>query len=289
MTRFIPLLLIAMTLGGCASNPSNGPVYDPLERINRPIYTFNTKVDDFVLAPVARGYRFITPNFLESGIRNFFNNLDEITTITNDVLQGKFRQAGSDTGRFLLNSTVGVLGIFDIGTRVGLVRHNESFGQTFGVWGIGEGAFLMLPLLGPNNGRSTAGLVVEQFTTDPIPYLDDFGTELALNTLDIISLRATLLAAGNLFNAAALDPYLLLRDFWVQQHRRATCDDKCDSRLGTAGDGNQDDLDELDELDELDQLDDTDELDELDQLDAADELDELDQLDALDESDPVAQ
>ena len=279
--------MVIAILGGCASNPSNGPVYDPYENTNRKIFKFNDALDRNVLVPVAKGYRRITPDPLENGIGNFFNNLDDVNVIANDILQGKLKQAGQDTGRFLVNSTVGLLGFIDIGTRIGLVKHNESFGQTLGVWGIGEGPFLMLPLFGPNNARSTTGIVVENVTTDvPNLVLDDNAVILGLGALEIVSLRARLLTAGNLFNAAALDPYLLLRDFWVQRHRRATCDGTCDVRLNTLDDGS-DDLDELDELDELDRQDQSDELDELDELDEMDRLDALDQSDNLDELDEL--
>ncbi len=278
------LLIWAFFLGGCASNPPTGPVHDPFENVNRQIYRFNTAVDNAVLKPVAKGYRFVLPDFVEVGIFNFFSNLDDVNVIVNDVLQGKFRQAGSDTGRFLYNSTAGIFGLIDFATPAGLVKHRESFGQTLGVWGIGEGPFVMLPLLGPNNSRSTAGLVVENLTTDiPNRAIDDDGTRLGLTALEIVSLRARLLSAGNLLDAAALDPYLLLRDFWVQQHRRLTWDGTRKTGIGEASS----DSDGLDELDELDQLDEMDELDKIDRMDALDEMDELDKIDQMDELDEL--
>jgi len=136
-------------------------VYDPLESTNRKIYKFNDALDRAVLKPVAKGYRFVLPDLVEKGVSNFFSNIDDINVIINDLLQGKLRQAGSDTGRFLYNSSAGLLGIMDVSTRAGMVKHNESLGQTLGVWGLGEGPFLMLPLFGPNNARSSAGLVTE--------------------------------------------------------------------------------------------------------------------------------
>ncbi len=281
--RLILLLGLSLTLAGCASNPPTGPAYDPYENVNRSIYRFNTALDNAVLKPVAKAYRFVLPDFVEVGIGNFFSNLDDVNVIANDLLQGKFRQAGSDTGRFLYNSTAGLLGFIDFSTRAGMVKHNESFGQTLGVWGVGEGPFLMLPLLGPNNARSSAGIVVENLTTDvPNLTIDDAGTRLGLTAVEVIALRARLLSAGNLLDSAALDPYLLLRDFWIQQHRRATWDGKRAVGIGERPDS--DSLDELDELDALDELDELDELDALDELDELDELDRLDELDALDEA-----
>jgi len=277
----LSVLAIILSVAGCASNPPTGPVHDPYENINRKIYGFNTALDNAVLQPAARAYRFVLPDIVEVGVNNFFSNLDDVNVIANDLLQGKFKQAGSDTGRFLYNSTAGLLGIMDVSTRAGLVKHNESFGQTLGVWGIGEGPFLMVPLLGPNNIRSTTGIVVESVTTDvPNQVIDEAETALALTAVEIIALRARLLSAGNLLNSAALDPYLLLRDFWVQQHRRATVDGKQPVAIGEQG---GDDLDELDELDALDEFDQPDELDQLDQLDELDELDALDQPDELDQ------
>lgn len=291
MKLLLAIPVVAMILGGCASNPTNGPVYDPYENVNRAVYSFNDALDRAILKPVARGYRYVTPDIVEIGVNNFFSNLDDVNVIANDLLQGKFRQAGLDTGRFLYNSTAGILGIWDVSTRAGLVKHNESFGQTLGVWGVGEGPYLYLPFLGPNNARTTVGQAVESVTTDvPNQLIDHTPTRLGVRALDIIALRARLLAAGNLLNAAALDPYLLLRDFWVQQHRRATCDNQCDTRIGTSvpDDGDElDDLDALDALDELDELDALDAMDELDKLDAMDELDELDAMDELDQLDEL--
>ena len=280
-----PLLVAALALSsGCASNPPTGPVIDPFENANRRIYAFNTALDDAVLKPVARGYRFVLPDPLEDGIGNFFSNLAEPGIVVNDLLQGKFVQAASDTGRFLVNSTVGLLGFIDVGSRIGLEKHRESLGQTLGVWGVGEGPFLMVPLLGPNNARSATGFAVEAATTSLPPSLpDEAGVIWGLAALDLVSTRAQLLSAGNLLDSAALDPYLLLRDFWVRQHRELTWDGEREVAIGTPDfDDELDELDELDRLDEADELDELDELDRLDRMDELDELDELDRLDALD-------
>jgi len=151
----ISLVLLCVLTSACATRSVQDPVYDPLEKINRGIYAFNTKLDDYVIRPTAVGYRAVTPDVVETGVTNFFNNLDDVNVIVNDILQGKFKQAGSDIGRFIVNSTVGLLGIFDIGSRIGLEKHYETWGQTFGKWGFGEGPFIMLPLYGPSNLRAT--------------------------------------------------------------------------------------------------------------------------------------
>ena len=290
-TRLAPLALVL--LAGCASNPPTGPVYDPLESANRRVYAFNTALDDAVLKPIARGYRFVLPDLVETGIANFFDNLGEPVTVVSDLLQGKIVQAASDTGRFLVNTTVGIGGLFDVGSRIGLPRHNESLGQTLGVWGVGEGPFLMVPLIGPNNARSLGGYAVERSYLSVPPYLvDDYDVVLGIAALNVISTRAQLLSAGNLLDSAALDPYLLLRDYWVRQHRALTWDGEREVAIGAPDYGDGDELDRLDELDELDALDAMDspggdELDELDRLDALDELDALEEAGAAPQSAPV--
>ncbi len=136
--RKLPLFatLLALGLTGCASNPPTGPVHDPFENVNRKIYSFNTAIDNAVLKPVARGYRYVLPDFVETGINNFFSNLDDVNVIVNDLLQGKFRQAGSDTGRFLYNSTAGLLGFIDFSTRAGMVKHKSLSARPWvsGAW-----------------------------------------------------------------------------------------------------------------------------------------------------------
>jgi len=164
------LLLIAT---GCATNPPNGPVYDPWEKTNRKIFKFNTHLDNYLLKPVARAYRKVLPDPVENGVSNFFSNLDDVNVLANDILQGKPEKAGNAATRFAINSVFGVFGLFDVSTRAGLPKHYENFGQTLGVWGVGEGPYVVLPLFGPNNLRSTTGLVVEQQTTYLPPYLTD--------------------------------------------------------------------------------------------------------------------
>ena len=288
MTR-LPLVVLALALlSGCASNPPTGPVHDPFEGVNRKIYAFNTAVDDAVLKPVAKGYRLVLPDVVEDGIGNFFSNLAEPGIVINDVLQGKFVQAASDTGRFVVNSTIGVFGLIDVGSRIGLPKHRESLGQTLGVWGVGEGPFVMLPLLGPNNARSASGTVIESATTSLPPYLtDELGIIIGLRALDLVSTRARLLSAGNLLDSAALDPYLLLRDFWVRQHRQLTWDGEREVAIGQPDFDDEfgDELDELDALDALDEAGPTrsppveEALDELERLDDPDESDGPDDLD----------
>jgi phospholipid-binding lipoprotein MlaA len=135
--------------------------FDPWEGMNRRIFRFNYYFDKYIFLPVVNAYEFITPDFVETSVSNFFDNLTEITNLTNTLLQGKGVGALKTTGRFLLNSTFGVAGLIDVATPVGLDRQNEDFGQTLGVYGLGNGPFLVLPILGPSTVRDTGGLVVD--------------------------------------------------------------------------------------------------------------------------------
>ena len=271
ITLSVLMLAIACTTG-CASSakrnqPVTAPAYDPLEKVNRKIFAFNEAADKYVLAPVARGYRAVLPDPVETGIGNFFSNLGEVSVVANDLLQGKFVAAGRDSVRFLLNSTGGLLGFVDVATRAGLEKNNESWGQTFGVWGIGEGPYLVLPLIGPANARSFVGQLTNSALTDPIQYIDHTRTRLSFSITEVISIRAELLSAGQVFDAAALDPYSFLRASFTTRHRSRVRD------LDKASRGDEESsADELDELDLLDE-EQPDELDELDLLDEEDELD----------------
>src|SRR5512146_115786 len=155
-------------LGGCASA---GNPRDPLEPINRGIYHFNDTVDHVLFKPAAEVYRGVLPQFVRTGVSNFFSNINDVIVALNNLLQGKFLNAASDVGRIAVNSTAGLLGVIDVATEVGLEKHNEDFGQTLGYWGIGDGPYLVLPFLGPSDLRDSLGLLVD-FKTDPITYVD---------------------------------------------------------------------------------------------------------------------
>ena len=163
LTLLLPLFL----LGGCATtNPS-----DPLEPMNRAIYSFNDGVDTAIFKPLAQGYRAVLPSFVRNGISNFFSNINDVLIALNNLLQGKISNAVSDVGRVLVNTTVGVGGLFDVATNFGLEKHNEDFGQTLGYWGIADGPYLVLPLLGPSNFRDALGRIVD-VKTDPVGYVN---------------------------------------------------------------------------------------------------------------------
>ncbi|MDH4870108.1 VacJ family lipoprotein [Pseudomonas sp. BN515] len=162
-------------------------VYDPYESWNRRVYHFNYRFDEWVFLPVVRGYRYVTPGFLRSGVSNFFSNLGDIPNLLNSALQLKGQRSMEITGRLLLNTTIGVVGLWDPATRMGLPKQTEDFGQTLGYYGVTDGPYLMLPILGPSNLRDTGGLVVDYVADYQINFLNV--PEVASNHPEITALR----------------------------------------------------------------------------------------------------
>lgn len=214
---------IMLLLSGCATVKGPTDAHDPWERFNRTMYNFNDKLDRAVLKPVAKGYRAVTPDPAEKGISNFFSNLNDVLVIANDVFQLKPAQALSDTGRFLINSTLGIAGLFDVATPLGLEKHDEDFGQTLGRWGIGEGPYLILPIFGSSSVRDGFGLATDQYMY-PVRYAEDRETRIGLYLLNTVSLRAGLLEAGDIVDEAAYDPYIFLRELYLQRRRNLVYD-----------------------------------------------------------------
>lgn len=209
-------VVMTMTvLSGCASLTSQKE-NDPLEVMNRGVHSFNTQADKYVLEPVAKGYQFVTPTIVDKGITNFFSNLNDISVFVNDVLQFKFNQAVSDGGRFLVNSTVGLLGFIDMATDMGMPKHNEDFGQTLGAYGVGTGPYVVLPLLGPSTLRDTVGIVADTYV-DPIYYIEESDTMWGVIGLKAIDTRADLISAKKLLDQASLDEYDFLRSSYFQR------------------------------------------------------------------------
>lgn len=195
---------------------------DPWESTNRKIFDFNEWVDGAVFKPVAKFYVAVTPTFIQVGVGNFFDNLGEIPTAGNDLLQGKFSRAASATGRFLVNTTIGLAGTIDIATNMGLEEHSEDFGQTLAVWGVGSGNYVVLPFLGPSTVRDTASLTVD-WSTDVLSYTDDVSSRNSLRALDIIDTRAGLLTAEELIIG---DRYVFIRDAFLQSREYEIVDGK---------------------------------------------------------------
>jgi phospholipid-binding lipoprotein MlaA len=216
ITKLTSIGVLIVVLAGCAVRPPEQEANDPLEPLNRAIYRFNDALDRAVLRPVAEGYQEYVPSPVRTGVRNFFFNIREPFTIVNQVLQGKPDQAAGDTMRLMFNTSFGVFGLFDVATGWGLEPHEEDFGQTFGVWGIGEGWFLMLPLLGPSTARDAPGLVLE-YKFAPIRHLTSGVETYAAAGLFFISERAELLSATEVLDTASVDAYLEVREAYRQK------------------------------------------------------------------------
>jgi len=197
---------------------------DPLEPINRAIFEFNEIVDDNIFKPVAKGYKYITPDPVEVGVSNFFSNIGEVGTIANDILQLKFSQAGHDTARFAINSTLGIFGIFDVATPLGLKRNKEDFGQTLGFWGIPNGPYLVLPFLGPSTLRDGPSLIVD-YEMSPVEQLHHEERQ-GLQAIDAVDTRARLLRATKILDAAAKDKYIFIRESYLQRRDSLVNDGK---------------------------------------------------------------
>jgi phospholipid-binding lipoprotein MlaA len=223
-----PLLaLAALMLAGCATLPSGKPdPRDPLERINRASFAFNDALDKAVAKPVAKAYVKVMPRFVRTGVSNVFNNLNTIGTVVNDVLQGKMKQAGRDSARFLLNSTFGLAGLLDPASAAGLEFNDEDFGQTFGKWGMEPGPYLMLPLLGPSTFRDSFGKLVDQFTY-PVTYLEDDSTRLIIRGVSLLDTRAELLDLDEQIDRS-YDRYAFIRNAWLQRREFQVTDGNID-------------------------------------------------------------
>ena len=220
VTASITGIILALSLGGCASQTNK----DPLEGFNRGVYKVNDTADKAVIKPIAGAYKAVVPSPLRSGVNNFFDNLGTLITLFNDVLQFKFGHAMDDAGRFVVNSTVGVLGLFDVASMDNIPQHSEDFGQTLGHWGVGSGPYLVLPFIGPSSARDATGFAVDFSTFYPLSYLDDVRTRNQLLILGFIDTRAQYLPASDLLDEAALDPYSFMRDAYLQRRENQVAD-----------------------------------------------------------------
>jgi phospholipid-binding lipoprotein MlaA len=217
--RFAVLTLVVLMLGACASAPK-GQAYDPIEKVNRATFTFNDYFDRIVLKPLSQGYVAAVPEDGRTAVSNFFDNATYVDTILNDFLQGKGRQGFSDIGRLAVNSTVGIVGLFDPATSIGLVQHDEDFGQTLGVWGFGPGAYVVVPVYGPNTLRDIPDLATSTLTS--AVFWSGFflapTVTIPLAVLSAADLRSRASNAIRFVNESAIDPYVFTREAWVQ-HR----------------------------------------------------------------------
>lgn len=210
------LFCLLLALAGCASVPSKkADPRDPWESFNRASFKFNDSLDRAILRPVAKGYVKVTPRIVRTGISNALGNLDTVTTIINDALQGKMGQAGRDSARFLMNSTLGLGGLFDPASAAGLENNDEDFGQTLGKWGVKSGPYLMLPILGPTTLRDAFARIPDQYT-HPVNYLEDDSTRYTIRAFDVLDLRAGLLSLDEQL-ARSYDRYAFVRNAYLQR------------------------------------------------------------------------
>lgn len=234
----LSIVLFTLLLSACASTSKHPD--DPYENFNRATYKFNKGIDKVVIKPLAYTYKNFTPKPLQVGVGNFFHNLGEISTIGNDILQLKIRYATHDFARFAINSTIGVAGIFDVASSIGLDRRNEDFGQTLYSWGYKKSAYLILPILGPSTVRDTAGLAVDYFSMSVWPWIESDKWYYSLLALNLIDTRARLLHKETILDTMAVDEYSLLREAYLQNRAFLSTDGAIDFKEG------EDPLDDLD-------------------------------------------
>ena len=228
MHRFLLILLLSFPIFGEEIN-------DPFEDLNRDIFIFNEKLDEKLLKPAALTYRKVTPQFARTGVTNFFNNLEEIDTTINQVLQGEIKYAFNDAGRFVINSTIGLFGLIDVASKMGLEKHEEDFGQTLGVWGFDSGPYIMIPFLGPSNPRDLFSRPISSFLSGTFA-MEDNDVKITLLGIDALETRERLLDAETLIIG---DKYIFVKDAYIQ------------SREYEINNGSTEDDEFLDDMDDI--------------------------------------
>ena len=228
MHRFLLILLLSFPIFGEEIN-------DPFEDLNRDIFIFNEKLDEKLLKPAALTYRKVTPQFARKGVTNFFNNLEEIDTTINQVLQGEIKYAFNDAGRFVINSTIGLFGLIDVASKMGLEKHEEDFGQTLGVWGFDSGPYIMIPFLGPSNPRDLLSRPISSFLSGTFA-MEDNDVKITLVGIDALETRERLLDAETLIIG---DKYIFVKDAYIQ------------SREYEINNGSTEDDEFLDDMDDI--------------------------------------
>jgi phospholipid-binding lipoprotein MlaA len=207
----------------CSGAVAEGNPNDPYEGFNRPMFAVNEAIDKYAAKPVAQVYDNAVPLPVKAGVGNFFGNAGDLWVGVNSALQGKFGDAGIDIGRLLINSTVGIFGLFDVASELGLERHDEDFGQTLAVWGVGGGGYLFWPVLGPRNVRDTIGFAVGTYA-DPVMYVRPVSVRNSMAALRFVDVRASLLPSDKVVEEAALDKYAYIRDAYLQRRRNQIFD-----------------------------------------------------------------
>lgn len=239
-SSYAAVLLAALSLTACASREMAQETGDPFEPTNRVVFSVNQTLDDVVVGPSARVYDAMTPDPLQTGVRNFMTNLNQPVVFANALLQGDVHAAGDTVGRFVMNTTIGVGGVFDVATHEGVPQHKRDFGQTLAVWGVSDGPYLVLPLIGPSNLRDTTGRFVDRYP-HPLNWSEAESGEAwawGLRGLNGTQIRADLDGAIDSLNRTAIDPYVQARSAW-RQSRSAFIE------AGTRSDPDYEDLPEF--------------------------------------------
>ena len=213
----------AVTLvAGCASTPSN---VDPLEPMNRALYGVHDVLDTNIVKPVAESYVSVVPQFMRTGFANVFNNIDDLFSAVNGLLQGKPDKAGNDLGRVMINTMFGLGGLIDVAADLDIERGNEDFGQTFAVWGFPQGPYLFIPLFGPTTVRDGTGVIV-RIALGPVGYVPNVPVRNSIYGVGYVDLRSQALESGSLVDTAALDRYIFIRNAYLQRRRYLIYDGK---------------------------------------------------------------
>ena len=205
--KFFYLLIFIFYISDISANEIN----DPYENLNRKTYQFNENLDEKIAKPIAEIYSKFPPP-IKSGVTNFFNNLEEVDTFINQLLQGKPKESLNDLTRFIINSTIGLAGFIDVASKIGLERHEEDFGQTLGVWGVGQGPYIMLPILGPSTFRDTLSRPVSSFLSVTF-HMTETDVNIVLKSIDAIETREKLLEVESLLSG---DKYSFVKDAYIQ-------------------------------------------------------------------------
>lgn len=220
--RLVAAALLAGSAVGCAT--VGGSPRDPLEPVNRAMFSFNEKFDQVLLKPVAQGYRAVLPELVRTGATNFFANIEDLWIAANNLLQGKVENSLQDVMRVAINTVFGLGGVIDVATDAGLEKHNEDFGQTLGRWGFGPGPYIVLPFLGPSGLRDGIGLLGFDAAADPVWNLDHVATRNSVYAERAVNNRANALDAVQVLEEAALDKYRFVRDSYLQRRRSLVFD-----------------------------------------------------------------
>jgi phospholipid-binding lipoprotein MlaA len=214
----MPLLALAVLAGTLAGCATSGNPKDPIEGFNRGMFAVNDALDKAVIKPVAKGFVAAVPQPVRNGVANFYGNIADVGIGVNDALQGKVPYAINDFGRVMVNSTLGILGFMDVASDLGVEKHEEDFGLTLAHWGVGNGAYIVLPVFGPRTVRDSFGLAVDM-AADPVGNYSHISTRNILIATRLIDNRASLLPAEKVIDEAAMDKYSYLRDAYLQRRR----------------------------------------------------------------------